>query len=107
MMITYAARGLAEPDARAPEVATIEGEGSGRTAVFDAAELSTRQINLELRRLIYAEQITDIRVGNPGAKHSIAVGILARCRITIGCSLGYFGCVLIDGPENRITCRAR
>ncbi len=105
MKISYDARGLAEPDAQAPEVATVEGEGSERKAVFDAAELSTRQINLELRRLVYAEQITDIRVLNPGAKHSIAVGILARCRITIEGSLGYFGCGLIDGPEIRITGR--
>jgi glutamate synthase domain-containing protein 3 len=27
------------------------------------------------------------------------VGILARCKITIDGSLGYFGCGLIDGPE--------
>jgi methylamine---glutamate N-methyltransferase subunit B len=105
MKISYDARGLAEPHARAPETATIDGEGSDRKAVFDAADLTTRQINLELRRLIYDEHITDIRVGNPGAKHSIAVGILARCRITIAGSLGYFGCGLIDGPEIRITGR--
>jgi glutamate synthase domain-containing protein 3 len=30
------------------------------------------------------------------------VGILARCRITIDGSLGYFGCGLIDGPEIHI-----
>jgi glutamate synthase domain-containing protein 3 len=33
------------------------------------------------------------------------VGILARCRITIEGSLGYFGCGLIDGPEIHITGR--
>jgi glutamate synthase domain-containing protein 3 len=105
MKISYDARGLAEPKAWAPENATIEGEGSGRTAVFDAADLTTRQINLELRRLVYDEQITDVTIRNPGAKHSIAVGILARCRIMIEGSLGYFGCGLIDGPEIRITGR--
>src|SRR5436305_14765235 len=105
MKISYDARGLAEPDAQPPNVAKIEGEGPGRQAVFDAASLSTRQINLELRRLIYAEGITDVTIQNPGAKHSIAVGILARCRITIEGSLGYFGCGLIDGPEIRITGR--
>jgi methylamine---glutamate N-methyltransferase subunit B len=103
--ISYDARGLAEPNAKAPETAVIEGAGDGRTAVFDAAGLSTRQINLELRRLIYTEGITDVTLSNPGAKHSIAVGILARCRITIDGSLGYFGCGLIDGPEIRITGR--
>ena len=105
MKISYDARGLAEPDARAPEVAKIEGEGKDRRAVFDASELSTRQINSELRRLVYAEEISDVTILNPGAKHSIAVGILARCRMLIEGSLGYFGCGLIDGPEIRITGR--
>ena len=102
MKISYDARGLAEPDAKAPGVATIEGEGSERSAVIDAADLTTRQVNLELRRLVYAEGITDVTVAKPGAKHSLAVGILARCRITINGSLGYFGCGLIDGPEIHI-----
>jgi glutamate synthase domain-containing protein 3 len=105
MKISYDARGLAEPNAQAPGNAVIEGEGSERKAVFDAADLTTRQINLELRRLVYTEQITDVTIRNPGAKHSIAVGILARCKITIEGSLGYFGCGLIDGPEIRITGR--
>ena len=73
MKISYDARGLAEPVAQAPRVATIE-DG---TAVFDAAELTTRQINLELRRLVYDEGVADVTIRNPGAKHSLAVGILA------------------------------
>jgi glutamate synthase domain-containing protein 3 len=99
--ITYDARGLAEPNADAPRVAEIEG---GR-ATFDAHDLTTRQINLELRRLLYEERIEDVTVRNPGAKHSLGVGILTRCRITFDGSLGYFGCGLIDGPEIRITGR--
>ena len=99
--ITYDARGLAEPQAEAPKVAEIDGE----TAVFDAHELSTRQINLELRRLLYEEGVTDVTVRNPGAKHSLGVGILTRCTITFDGSLGYFGCGLIDGPE--ITIKGR
>jgi len=99
--ISYDARGLAEPKAKPPKTATID---AGR-AVFDAAELSTRLINLELRRLVYDEGIDDVTILNPGAKHSIAVGILARCTITIEGSLGYFGCGLIDGPE--ITIKGR
>ncbi|HJY93457.1 MAG TPA: hypothetical protein VJ371_00790, partial [Streptosporangiaceae bacterium] len=87
MKISYDARGLAEPVAQAPKVATIEpGEHGGR-AVFDAEALTTRQINLELRRLVYHEGIVDVTIRNPGAKHSIAVGILARCRIAIDGSL--------------------
>ena len=99
--ITYDARGLAEPQAEAPRIAEIDG---GR-ATFDARDLSTRLINLELRRLLYEEGVTDVTVENPGAKHSIGVGILTRCRITFAGSLGYFGCGLIDGPEIRITGR--
>jgi methylamine---glutamate N-methyltransferase subunit B len=93
--VAYDARGLMEPDATAPNVAEIDGD----RATFDAKDLSTRQINLELRRLLYEVGVTDVTVSNPGAKHSLAVGILTRCRITIDGSLGYFGCGLIDGPE--------
>jgi methylamine---glutamate N-methyltransferase subunit B len=99
--ITYDARGLAEPQAETPCVAEIDGD----RAVFDAHELSTRQINLELRRLLYEEGVTDVTVRNPGAKHSLGVGILTRCKITFDGSLGYFGCGLIDGPE--ITIKGR
>jgi glutamate synthase domain-containing protein 3 len=99
--ITYDARGLAEPLAEAPRVAEIDGD----RATFDAHDLSTRQINLELRRLLYEEGVTDVTVRNPGAKHSLGVGILTRCRITFEGSLGYFGCGLIDGPEIHITGR--
>jgi glutamate synthase domain-containing protein 3 len=93
--ITYDARGLAEPDAAVPQISTIEGD----TATFDAKELTTRQINLELRWLLYEQGVKDITVLNPGAKHSLGVGILTRCRITFEGSLGYFGLGLIDGPE--------
>ena len=96
--ITYDARGLAEPHAEAPRNATIE---DGR-ATFDAHDLTTRQINLELRRLLYEEGVDDVTVLNPRAKHSLGVGILTRCKITFDGSLGYFGCGLVDGPEIHI-----
>jgi len=99
--ITYDARGLAEPNAEPPRIAEISGE----RATFDAHSLSTRLINLELRRLVYEEGVTDVTIQNPGAKHSLGVGILTRCRITFEGSLGYFGCGLIDGPEIHITGR--
>ncbi|TMK68590.1 MAG: GXGXG motif-containing protein [Actinobacteria bacterium] len=99
--ITYDARGLAEPTADVPKISEIDGTG----ARFDAKDLSTRQINLELRWLLYEQGITDVTVLNPGAKHSLGVGILTRCRITFDGSLGYFGCGLIDGPEIRINGR--
>jgi methylamine---glutamate N-methyltransferase subunit B len=96
--ITYDARGLAEPNAEAPRVAEIDGD----RATFDARDLSTRLINLELRRLLYEEGVMDVTVLNPGAKHSLGVGILTRCKITFDGSLGYFGCGVIDGPEIHI-----
>src|SRR5437868_8552092 len=96
--ITYDARGLVEPDATVPNVSEVDGT----TAVFDAAKLTTRQINLELKNLLYERGITDVTVLNPGAKHSLGVGILTRCKITFDGSLGYFGCGVIDGPEIHI-----
>jgi glutamate synthase domain-containing protein 3 len=93
--ISYDARGLAEPHAEAPRIAEVE---NGK-AVFDAEDLTTRQINLELRRLVYEEGIKDVTVLNPGSRHSLGVAILTRCRITFEGSLGYFGCGLGDGPE--------
>jgi glutamate synthase domain-containing protein 3 len=99
--ITYDARGLAEPHAEAPRTAEI---ADGR-ATFDARDLSTRQINLELRRLLYEEGVKDVTVLNPGAKHSLGVGILTRCRIRFEGSLGYFGLGLLDGPEVHVTGR--
>src|SRR5438552_3141558 len=97
-MITYDARGLVEPDDTVPRVSEIDGD----RAVFDAKSLTTRQINLELRWLLYGKGVKAVTVLNPGAKHSLGVGILTRCKITFEGSLGYFGCGLIDGPEIHI-----
>jgi methylamine---glutamate N-methyltransferase subunit B len=94
-------RGLVELDERVPRTAQIDGD----RATFDAHQLTTRQINLELRRLIYELGVREVTVRNPGAKHSLGVGILARCKITFEGSLGYFACGLIDGPEVHITGR--
>jgi methylamine---glutamate N-methyltransferase subunit B len=99
--ISYDARGLAEPVADVPKVSEVDGEA----AQFDAAGLTTRQINLELRWLLYEQGIKHVTVKDPGSKHSIGVGILTRCRIDYEGSLGYFGCGLIDGPEVHISGR--
>jgi methylamine---glutamate N-methyltransferase subunit B len=93
--LTYDARGLVEVDGTPPGIAEVDGE----RAEFDARELTTRKINAELRRLVYEEGVRDVTIRNPGARHSLGVGILQRCRITFDGSLGYFGCGLIDGPE--------
>ncbi len=94
-------RGLVELDETIPRIAEIDGE----RASFDARHLTTRQINLELRRLVYEEAVQEVTVRNPGAKHSLGVCILQRCRIRFEGSLGYFACGLNDGPEVHITGR--
>ena len=99
--ISYDARGLVEIDDTVLKIAEIDGT----KAVFDAKELTTRKINLELRWLLYEQGVKDVTVQNPGAKHSLGVGILTRCRITFEGSLGYFGLGVIDGPEVHITGR--
>jgi glutamate synthase domain-containing protein 3 len=96
--ISYDARGLAEPHAEAPNVAVVE-DG---VATFDARDLTTRTINLEIRRLLYEEGVEEVVIENPQGRHSLGVGILRRCRITFGGSLGYFACGIIDGPEVHI-----
>ncbi|MFN8223354.1 MAG: hypothetical protein U0R50_08950 [Gaiellales bacterium] len=96
--ISYDARGLAEPHAEAPKISAIDGD----KATFDAGPLTTRQINLELRWLLYEQGINDVTVENPSAKHSLGVGILRRCRLRFKGSLGYFALGVIDGPEVQI-----
>lgn len=93
--VVYDARGLVEPDAEPPRNAEIDGD----RARFDATDLSTRQINLELRRLLHEEGITDITIVNPSSRHSLAVGILTRCNITFEGSPGWYACGLADGPN--------
>jgi methylamine---glutamate N-methyltransferase subunit B len=95
------ARGLVELDETVPHVSDVDGD----RATFDARDLTTRQINLELRSLIYDQGVRDVTVLNPGSRHSLGVGILARCRIRFDGSIGYFACGLIDGPEIHITGR--
>jgi methylamine---glutamate N-methyltransferase subunit B len=97
----FDARGLVELDAQAPRIAEIDGE----TARFDARDLTTRRINLELRWLLYEQGIQEVTVLNPAARHSLGAGILTRCRIRFDGSLGYFALGMIDGPEVTIAGR--
>lgn len=68
---------------------------------LDAADLEPLAVNLKIRELM-GEGCGTIVVHNPGAKHSLGVGILNRLRLHFEGSLGYFGCGLIDGPNVRI-----
>ena len=75
-----------------------------KRAEIDAAELSPNAVNLRIRQLM-KDGYGTIVIKNPGAKHSIAVGILNRLNLIIEGSLGYFGLGLIDGPNVRISGR--
>jgi methylamine---glutamate N-methyltransferase subunit B len=96
-------RGLVELNARVPRVSEIDG--TGETASFDARNLTTRQINLELRWLLYEEGVKQVTIANPGARHSLGAGLLTRCRLRFEGSLGYFALGMIDGPEVHIAGR--
>jgi len=97
----FDARGLVELGARVPKVSEIEGE----RAQFDARTMTTRQINLELRWLLYEQGVREVTVLNPGARHSLGAGILTRCKLNFEGSLGYFALGMIDGPEVHISGR--
>ena len=99
--VLYDPRGLLEPDPEPPMTAEIDGT----SAVIDATDLTTRKINLELKRIIYDEGVNDVTIENPGSKHSLGVGILKRCTITFAGSPGWYACGLIDGPEVQINGR--
>ena len=75
-----------------------------KRAEIDAGDLETKAVNLRIRELM-ADGYGTIVIRNPGAKHSVAVGILNRLNLIIDGSLGYFGCGLIDGPNVRIAGR--
>jgi glutamate synthase domain-containing protein 3 len=70
----------------------------------DCQDKEATEINNEIRDLIKSGHGT-IVLENPGAKHSIIVGILHRMNFIVNGSLGYFGCGLLDGPTVRISGR--
>ena len=71
---------------------------------IDAAKMDTKEINLKIRDLMKSGHGT-INVANPGAKHSLGVGILNRLNLNFNGSLGYFGCGLADGANIRVSGR--
>ena len=75
-----------------------------KRAEMDASNMPEKEVNLRIRELM-ADGYGTIVIKNPGAKHSIAVGILNRLNLIIEGSLGYFGCGLLDGPNVRIAGR--
>jgi len=75
-----------------------------KRAEIDASNMDAKAVNLRIRELM-TEGYGTIVLKNPGAKHSLAVGILNRLNLIIDGSLGYFGLGLIDGPNVRIAGR--
>ena len=75
-----------------------------RSGEIDAQSLSQQEVNTEIRRLM-SEGVGTITVRNPGAKHSLGVGILSRLNLHFDGSLGYFGCGLLDGPNVTVSGR--
>lgn len=71
---------------------------------FDAADLEPTQVNQKLRELM-SQGYGTITVRNPGARHSLGVGILNRLNLKFDGSLGYYGAGSIDGPNVHITGR--
>ena len=71
---------------------------------LDAENRSASEINLNIRTLM-EEGYGSITILNPGAKHSLGVGILSRLNLKFEGSLGYFGCGLLDGPNVVVTGR--
>ena len=88
--VAEASNGYRYPDA--PDV------DFNKRAEIDCAKLETRAINARLRELLN-QGVGTVVLRNPGAKHSIAVGILHRLNLHIEGSCGYFACGLIDGPN--------
>lgn len=91
-----ASENLASPDA-------FDVDFNKRTEI-DVTEMSQQEVNLKIRALMQDGYGT-IVIKNPGAKHSLGVGILNRLQLYFEGSLGYFGCGLIDGPNVRISGR--
>jgi len=74
-----------------------------RTAI-DVKKLDCVAVNKKIKALIKKGYGT-IVLKNPGAKHSLGVGILNKLNLIIEGSLGYFGVGSIDGPVVRISGR--
>mgnify|MGYP001204351135 FL=1 len=74
-----------------------------RTSI-DVEKLNAPEVNKRIKDLMKQGYGT-IVLKNPGAKHSLGVGILNKLNLIIEGSLGYFGIGSIDGPVVRISGR--
>ena len=74
-----------------------------RTSI-DVENLECLELNKKIKELMKKGYGT-IVLKNPGAKHSIGVGILQKLNLIVEGSLGYFGVGSIDGPIVRVNGR--
>ena len=75
-----------------------------KRTTIDVKNLDCVAANKKIKALIKKGYGT-IVLKNPGAKHSLGVGILNKLNLIIEGSLGYFGVGSIDGPVVRISGR--
>ena len=75
-----------------------------KRTTIDVEKLDCVAVNKKIKALIKKGYGT-IVLKNPGAKHSLGVGILNKLNLIIEGSLGYFGVGSIDGPVVRISGR--
>tara|TARA_Y100000748_G_scaffold269288_1_gene241321 strand:+ start:238 stop:1080 length:843 start_codon:yes stop_codon:yes gene_type:complete len=74
-----------------------------RTSI-DVEKLNAPEVNKKIKDLMKQGYGT-IVLKNPGAKHSLGVGILNKLNLIVEGSLGYFGIGSVDGPVVRISGR--
>jgi glutamate synthase domain-containing protein 3 len=84
-----------------PEAPVVDFE---KHAEIDAQKFEGPDVNRRITELM-KDGVGSITVRNPGAKHSLAVGILSRLKLHFDGSLGYFGCGLLDGPNVTVSGR--
>ena len=75
-----------------------------KRTVIDVEKLDCIELNRKIKELM-KEGYGTIVLKNPGAKHSLGVGILQKLNLIVEGSLGYFGVGSIDGPVVRISGR--
>jgi methylamine---glutamate N-methyltransferase subunit B len=74
----------------------------GETMVeIDATKCTAREINAEIRRQI-SENVREITVRHPGAKHNLGVALLQAVLLRIAGSVGYYCGALNDGATVEI-----
>jgi methylamine---glutamate N-methyltransferase subunit B len=91
--MTEEATGFAYPDAFDVDF--------NKRAEIDCGTIEPKAVNLRIRELM-SQGFGTIVLKNPGAKHSMGVGILNRLNLIVEGSLGYFAVGLLDGPNVRI-----